>query len=466
VGATSATPSVSASGYYTQQVAWPKAVTTDGATKAGTLTASLSVIPSSSDTTTTGTTTTNNADGSTTSTTTNADGSTSQTTTSADGNTVSTTQTDANGNVVSKTETVTENFDNTIVVTETVTDAEGNKTVTETASDEEKTVVSVTKPDGSQTMDVQGANGVTVAIEANAQNEITKFDVTIPEYTDADADAVTLPVSITNLDLSYSGEISINMTVQSETAKVEVPVELDSNAADNALDNLVAVLVKEDGTEEIIKLVGTTDAGLLLNLEGGSNQIKLIDNTKTFDDVSTDGSNWYGDAVSFVSSHEIMNGDGGKGATSFAPDIELSRGMMAQILFNLDNADAGDIPTPDAFADASGAWYNEAASWALGREITTGYEDGTFGGDDLITREQAITMLYRYAGTPESDANTLNGFADASGVSDFAKDAMAWATEAGIITGKGGTSIAAGDTATRAEIAVMAKRFCNYIAQQ
>jgi hypothetical protein len=293
--------------------------------------------------------------------------------------------------------------------------------------------------------------------------------VVIPETATQESSApVTLPVSVTSLASAAAGAsdtFAINMTVEAESAKVEVPLALEGAAADTSLENVVAVLVKEDGTEEIIKLAGITDAGLLLNLEGGNNQIKLVDNTVTFDDVNVAEDSWYGDAVSFVSSHEIMNGDGGKGATSFAPDTQLSRGMMAQILFNLDNADADDVDGA-AFGDAEGTWYADAASWALGAGITTGYDDGTFGGDDLITREQAVTMLYRYAGNPEADAGTLGGFEDAAGVSSFAQDAMAWATQAGIITGKGGTSLAAGDTATRAEIAVMAKRFCNYMAQQ
>jgi hypothetical protein len=74
-------------------------------------------------------------------------------------------------------------------------------------------------------------------------------------------------------------------------------------------------------------------------------------------------------------------------------------------------------------------------------------------------------MLYRYAGEPDADVSTLNGFVDAAGVSDYAQAAMAWATQAGIITGKNNVNLAAGDTATRAEVAVMAKRFCNYMAK-
>jgi hypothetical protein len=409
--------------------------------------------------------TTNNSDGSITTTVTdNTTGTKTETTTSSDGSKVNTTVTDAAGKVVSTTETVTETFANSTVVTETTTDADGNKTITETAKDDSKTVVSVIKPDGSQTMDVAATNGVTVAIEANAQSEITKFDVTIPENT-GEGDAVTLPVTVNNFDAA--GEVAINMTVQGSGAKVEVPVDVESADADASLDGLVAILVDDDGNEQIIKLSGVTDSGLLLNLEGGSNQIKLVDNSKTFADVEADASSdWYEDAVSFVSAREIMNGDGGLGATNFAPSTELSRGMMVQILFNLDNADADDIAGTDTFADTGSAWYAQAANWALEQGVTNGYGNGTFGGDDLITREQAVTMLYRYAGEPDADASTLNGFVDAAGVSDYAQAAMAWATQAGIITGKNNVNLAATDTATRAEVAVMAKRFCNYMARQ
>jgi hypothetical protein len=281
------------------------------------------------------------------------------------------------------------------------------------------------------------------------------------------AEAVKLPVSVTSLSSDASDTFAIKLDVKAESgAKVEVPVELSGDDAGVEMDNLVAILVDDEGNEQIIKLSGVTDSGLLLNLEGGSNQIKLVDNSKTFADVEADaGSDWYEDAVSFVSAREIMNGDGGLGATNFAPSTELSRGMMAQILFNLDNADADDIAGTDTFADTGSAWYAQAANWALEQGITNGYGNGNFGGDDLITREQAVTMLYRYAGEPDADASTLNGFVDAAGVSDYAQAAMAWATQAGIITGKNNVSLAATDTATRAEVAVMAKRFCNYMAR-
>jgi hypothetical protein len=282
------------------------------------------------------------------------------------------------------------------------------------------------------------------------------------------AEAVKLPVSVTSLSSDASDTFAIKLDVKAESgAKVEVPVELTGSDAGVEMDNLVAILVDDEGNEQIIKLSGVTDSGLLLNLEGGSNQIKLVDNSKTFADVEADaGSDWYEDAVSFVSAREIMNGDGGLGATKFAPSTELSRGMMVQILFNLDNADEGDIAGTDTFGDTGSAWYAQAANWALEQGITNGYGNGNFGGDDNITREQAITMLYRYAGEPDADTSTLNSFVDAAGVSDYAQAAMAWATQAGIITGKNNVNLAAGDTATRAEVAVMAKRFCNYMARQ
>jgi hypothetical protein len=394
------------------------------------------------------TSTVTNADGSTTTTVTSADGSTAATTTSADGLLVSTTRTDAAGNFVSKTET---------------------------AISEEKTVVTTTNADKSKTVEAQSANGVVVLAESNAAGELTKFEVTIPETaTGAEgvtggssaAAAVKLPVSVTSLSGAASDTFAIQINVEGGGAKVEVPVELTGDDAAVEMDNLVAILVDEDVAEQIIKLSGVTDGGLLLNLEGGCSQIKLVENSKTFADVAADaGNDWYADAVSFVSAREIMNGDGGVGATNFAPSTELSCGMMAQILFNLDNADADDIAGTSTFDDTGSAWYAQAANWALEQGITNGYGNGNFGGDDLITREQAVIMLYRYAGEPTADASTLNGFVDAADVSDYAQAAMAWATQAGIITGKNNVNLAAGDIATRAEVAVMAKRFCNYMAK-
>ena len=73
-------------------------------------------------------------------------------------------------------------------------------------------------------------------------------------------------------------------------------------------------------------------------------------------------------------------------------------------------------------------------------------------------REQLATMLWRYAGSPTADGN-LDGFADAGSTSDYAKEALRWAVEQGIVSGKGNGILDPQGYATRAQVSAMLMRF-------
>lgn len=174
-----------------------------------------------------------------------------------------------------------------------------------------------------------------------------------------------------------------------------------------------------------------------------------------FTDVSTGA--WYYDAVKFVSENGLMNGIGN---SLFAPEANLSRGMLTQILYNKEGQPA--VTDNSTFTDVNpGAWYSVAVSWASEKGIVGGYSNGLFGPNDNITREQLAVMLWRYAGKPVPP-NLLLNFTDANLVSDYAIDAMRWAVDKGIINGKGNGILDPGGYATRAEAAQMLK---NYLIQ-
>lgn len=107
-----------------------------------------------------------------------------------------------------------------------------------------------------------------------------------------------------------------------------------------------------------------------------------------------------------------------------------------------------------------GAYYTSSVNWSVYSNIITGYNNGKFGVGDAITREQVATILYRYMGSPEVTGaeETLAPFADAGRISDFAKDAMVWAIQNGVISGKNATTLAPTATASRAEIATIIMR--------
>lgn len=105
----------------------------------------------------------------------------------------------------------------------------------------------------------------------------------------------------------------------------------------------------------------------------------------------------------------------------------------------------------------AGQWYAEAVAWASDNGIVSGRGDGTFGPDDSITREQLVLMLYRMEGSPTAQGD-LSAFSDAGQVSSYAADAMAWAVETGLISGSDGVLDPQG-LATRTQVAVILMRF-------
>ncbi len=179
---------------------------------------------------------------------------------------------------------------------------------------------------------------------------------------------------------------------------------------------------------------------------------KWTKNGMPFTDVKV--GSWYYDAVTFVFENGLMQGTS---ATRFSPDSSLTRAMLAQILYN--RAGKPTVKDKSAFTDvANDAWYADAVIWAYGEGIVSGVGGGKFAPDASITREQLAAMLYRAAGSPEVQETTLT-FNDASKVSSYAKSAICWAVEEGIVTGKGGNRLDPTGTATRAEVAQMLARF-------
>ena len=169
---------------------------------------------------------------------------------------------------------------------------------------------------------------------------------------------------------------------------------------------------------------------------------------------------WFHEAVQYVSANGIMSGVGNR---KFEPHSQLSRAMVAQILYN--QAGKPRTITTAGFADVpADAWYAKAVSWAVKEGITTGYSSTAFGPNDPVTREQLAVFLYRYAqsrGPAAAPAGDwLSGFADQGSVSAYAREAMNWAVSKGLLNGRDGNLLAPQGTATRAEAAAILMRYC------
>ena len=180
-----------------------------------------------------------------------------------------------------------------------------------------------------------------------------------------------------------------------------------------------------------------------------------------FTDVDT--AKWYHLSVDYVLTHKMMNGVSSR---TFAPNANLTRGMLVQILYNMEGKPKG---TAANFSDVQAdAWYAEAVGWAASNKVVTGYADGTFRPNAAVTREQAAAILYRYAQSKDIDVSVgentnILSYVDVQQASEYAIPALQWAVGAGVLNGKNGSRLAPTGTATRAEIAAIMQRWCENI---
>ena len=172
---------------------------------------------------------------------------------------------------------------------------------------------------------------------------------------------------------------------------------------------------------------------------------------------------WFYDAVAYAYENGIMDGVGGN---RFAPNSATTRAQLVTILYRLEGQPAvsGDLPFTDVEA---GTWYTNAVGWAAQNGIVNGVGDDTFAPGNDLTREQLVTILYRYAETKGYDVSAsadLAGYPDGEEIQAYAREAMAWAVAENIIQGMEDDTLKPAGNATRAQIATILMRFCEGVA--
>ena len=158
---------------------------------------------------------------------------------------------------------------------------------------------------------------------------------------------------------------------------------------------------------------------------------------------------WYYGGVEYAYENGLMNGTS---RTTFSPNADTTRGMIVTILARLEGENTSGTP-----------WYAAGQKWAM----ANGVSDGT-GMERSITREQLAAMLYRYAKLCGYDVTaepaSIQTFADYDSVSAYAREAMAWCVESGLIQGSSGR-LAPQENATRAQVAAILTRYAQKIAK-
>lgn len=258
-------------------------------------------------------------------------------------------------------------------------------------------------------------------------------------------DASHLEAELSDKGLLFSGDL--------EKAEVTAYEEEDDSQHLKFSTKEGSVLVTEQGRT----------LALRADKDGDGNYTDPIESFSFTVFTDVDPAAWYAEAVEYVYTNGIMNGVSG---SRFAPNSTTTRGMVVTVLHRMQGTPS---PSPAGlkFSDVDPEqWYSSAVAWAAGEEIVRGIGQGRFAPDSPITREQLALILYNYAGREGVDTTrkaNYSNFSDSASVSNWARDAIAWAVGTNLINGKNG-KLAPGDTATRAEIATILMRYCTSFA--
>ena len=265
-------------------------------------------------------------------------------------------------------------------------------------------------------------------------------------------------VSVEDTD---NGSVKVSPTRASKGSTVTVTVKPDEGYE---LDKLTVT----DKNGDRIKLTDKGDGKYTFQMPASKVTVEAVFTAVEpepeglpFTDVTS--RDWFYDAVAYVYDKGMMEGTTD---TTFAPTMNLTRSMIAQVLYNLE--ERPEAPGAAGFTDvAAGAWYADAVNWAAARGIVKGYDTGAFGPEDSVTREQLAAILYRYAQVKGYDTTqggmAVREFSDSASISDWAQEAMAWAVNAQVLSGKGNGVLDPQGTATRAEVAQMLMNFGEHV---
>lgn len=257
--------------------------------------------------------------------------------------------------------------------------------------------------------------------------------------TDAQKHAITGARELSVIEVSLgSGDKAIS-DFNGGSVTIHVPFQWSMKGL------LRAYYIDENGNRSAIDVTYKNGVASLVLKHFSTYVLEVVD-ALPFADVSAN--DYYFDAVSWAVKNAIA---AGQSSTAFAPGASCTRAQMVTFLWRA--AGSPVVNYAMDMADVSeDAYYAEAVRWALSEGITAGTSAAMFGPDDVCTRAQAVTFLFRYA-APEAVTlqELVSGFSDANSVPGYALPAMNWALAAGILQGDG-KNLMPNDACTRAQI--------------
>lgn len=249
-------------------------------------------------------------------------------------------------------------------------------------------------------------------------------------------------------------------------------IDLDEYVPEKEGYKFVGWYADEDLTKKIDEVYLTEDTTVYAKWEKIKEEVpeepeetEEIKETETISFLDVKESDWFYEAVSYAVENGLMSG---MSEDIFAPNTPLTREMLAVVLYNVEGQP--ESTEANTFTDVKGdMWYTDAILWANENGIVAGYDNGAYGVGDLITREQFATILYRYAQFKGYDTTqggmAMREFSDYETISDYARPAMAWAVNAGIMGGMDDGTLMPQGKATRAEVATMLMNFCENVVK-
>jgi uncharacterized repeat protein (TIGR02543 family) len=256
---------------------------------------------------------------------------------------------------------------------------------------------------------------------------------------------------INNSEAAHQGNGQITLSSQQAKAGETVYITIEP---DPGYENHVPTVLDQNGNP--LTVTQNSDGTYSFQMPAGGVNIDT-EYTKIdyFDDV--DENAWYDEAAWFCAAHGLMAGTGER---RFDGNLDTTRAMLVAVLYRLSQSEeTAENIFPDVEEDK---WYTEAITWAAKNNIVSGYGNGNFGPEDILTREQMIAILHQYSkfmGYDVSKKDDLGAYHDADYISDWAIAQMQWAVANGLITGVGNNLVSPQTGANRAQFAVIMQRY-------
>ena len=289
---------------------------------------------------------------------------------------------------------------------------------------------------------VDGKTYAFVALERTGG--VMVYDVTDPE-------AITF--------VNYVNTRDFGTTVEGSEEYEDGELDKWVTGGDVAPEGLLFLDAASSPNGEPLLLAACEVSGTVAVYQLGSEDLTVL----PFTDVDSD--DWFLAAVQYVYENDRM---AGTSSTTFQPEVNLTRAMAAQVLYNLEGQPAVTGDTTFTDAAAAGDWAVKAITWAEQTGVVAGIGDGLFDPTANVTREEFAQMMYNYASYKEYDL-TLEGdlsqFEDASAISSWAETAMSWANGSGLINGHDDGTIDPQGTTTRAQAASILMNFDQNVAE-